>query len=67
MIKYAFWENWISWGNFYDFSRKIGAKRDWILIETMIKYAQNKLNAYTLSGGLWMKNMHSIISASKRS
>jgi hypothetical protein len=40
MIKYAFWGNWISWGNFYDFSRKNGAKRDLSLIKTMIKYAQ---------------------------
>jgi hypothetical protein len=67
MIKYAFWKNWIFWGNFHEFGRKIGTIRAWILYETVIKYAHITLNAHTLSGGLWMKTMHSIISASKRS
>lgn len=67
MIKYAFWKNSIFWGNFHEFGKKIGAIRAWILYETVIKCAQYELNAHTLSGGLWMKNMPSIISASERS
>jgi hypothetical protein len=58
MIKYAFWKNWIVSAVFYEISRKTKVKRGWILYETMIKYAQIQFVAHTLSGGLWMKNMH---------
>jgi hypothetical protein len=52
MIKYAFWKIGSLWAIFYEFSRKIGVKRNWNLYETMIKYAQNEIIAHTLSGGL---------------